>query len=207
MHSKFLLFIITVLFFGCKVPESGIVGKYIDIERDDTLNIKADKTYEFEEKLRNGEHGWNAGNWDISKKNISFTNTTPIPVVGFKLRITKIGESEVPLQLEFVVNEAKKRVQFSDMRVLYKKVGIDNALLIAVSNRILIKTFNFDSIAVKIPYFPFIEFKKEKFDQNGIYRIVIYPAERLYELDKFSYKYRNGALINRSEGIRYRRTN
>lgn len=158
MHSKVLLFIIAVLFFGCKVPESGIVGKYIDIERDDTLNIKADKTYEFEEKLRNGEHGWNTGNWDISKKNISFTNTTPIPVVGFKLRITKIGESEVPLQLEFVVNEAKKRVQFSDMRVLYKKVGIDNALLSAVSNRILIKTFNFDSIAVKIPYFPFIEF-------------------------------------------------
>jgi hypothetical protein len=48
-------------------------------------------------------------------------------------------------------------------------------------------------------------FHKQKFDPYGIYEIVIYPVERLYELDKLSYKYSNGSLINRSENIRYQK--
>ena len=96
-------------------------------------------------------------------------------------------------------------MHFTKVIVLDKHVPIKTAYISSVSNNIVIKTYNFDSILVKIPYFPFIEFTKNKFDKNGVYQIVIYPAERLYELDKISYKYRNRSLVNHSEHIRYQK--
>jgi len=205
MYCKLLLLISPFFFTGCKVSESSIIGKYIDRERDDTLNVMANKTYEFEERLSNGKNGWNTGNWDIKKNSVFFFNTTPLPVVGYKLRVIKLGESTEPLKLEFVINASEKKLHFTEVIVIDRNTPVNTAHTSPGSNKLEIKTFNFDSIAVKIPYFPFIGFKQNKFDKNGVYQVIIYPAERLYELDKVSYKYRNRSLINHSENMRYQK--
>ena len=205
MRFMLLPFIPLFLFLGCKVSESAIPGKYIDRERDDTLHMMADKTYEFEEHLKNGEHGWNTGNWQIDKKGVSFFNTKPLPIVGCKLRITKTGTTENPLQLNFSIDQVERKIQFTDVIISGNLSEGNRSDVSIVSNRITIKTTNFDSVSVKIGYFPFISFNKNKFDKNGIYEVVVYPDERLYELDKLFYKYRNGSLINHSGHIRYRK--
>ncbi len=205
MHTQFLTLICLLVFFGCKVSESKLTGKYIDRERDDTLTLMPDKKYEFEERLRNGEHGWNTGNWTIDNNRISFFNTNPSPVVGYKLRIHKMGESEYPLQLIFNLDQSKKKVTFTEVIFLEKGRRLHSAVISIVSNRITAKAAGFDSLLVNIAYFPGIAFNSGKFDVNGIYEVVVYPAERLYELDKIRYKYRNGYLLNHSEHIRYQK--
>ena len=205
MRSILLLFIPLFLLLGCRISESAIAGKYIDRERDDTLHMMADKTYEFEERLKNGEHGWNTGNWQMDKRTISFFNTKPLPLVGFTLRITKTGITAYPLQLNFSIDQSEKTVQFTDVRISGNMLEGNSSDVSIVSNKIIVKTANFDSLQVKIGYFPFISFSKNKFDKNGVYEVMVYPAERLYELDKLSYKYRNGSLINHSGNIRYKK--
>lgn len=190
---------------GCKVYDSHITGKYFNKKTNDTLNLLANNTYEYEEKLNNGEHGWNTGNWNLTKNTVSFFNTTPLPLVGYKLRIIKVGISEEPLQLEFILNGSKKILQISEVHLFDKKNLVNASYTSPVSNKIIVKKNNSDSIAVKIPYFPLIGFNGNRFDKNGVYKVIVYPAERLYELDKLSYKYKNGSLINNSEKIRYKK--
>ncbi|MCW3119529.1 MAG: hypothetical protein JWM28_3611 [Chitinophagaceae bacterium] len=204
MLNKLVIIVCLFYLYGCKISESNFLGKYIDKDRGDTLKLMSGNTYEFEEKLKNGEHGWNTGNWTIAKKRISFFNTNPLPVVGYKLRVNKIGVSQYPLQLIIHIDPSKKNIAFTEVGLLDKGIRINDEADI-VTNRIIVKTIDFDSLVVKIPYFPMIAFNKNKLDINGIYEVIIYPAERLYELDKFAYKYQNGCLINRTAQIRYRK--
>ena len=205
MYLKLNSVIFFLVITGCKVSESKIIGKYLDKERNDTLTIKSDNTYEFEQQLNTAAHGWNTGSWKLEKNSVSFSNTAPLAEVGCKLRITKKGTGEEPLQLNFILDKSQKNLAISDVVILNSHVPVNRSEFNIISNRVVVKTANFDSLAVKFAYFPFITFNKQKFDKNGIYEIVVYPAERLYELDKLSYKYRNGSLINRSESIKYKR--
>ena len=193
MYNHLLIIFAIITLCGCKISESNCIGKYLDKNRDDTLNLLPGKKYEFEEKLINGEHGWNTGNWTIDKNRILFSNTNPLPVVGYKLRIHKIGVGQYPLHLLIKIDQLKKDIQFTDIRLLDKGLQVNGEADI-IKNRIVVNTNRFDTIGIKIAYFPMMAFDKYKFDLNGIYEVIIYPAERLYELDKSSYKYKNGHL-------------
>lgn len=206
MRITFFILLCLFSFFGCKVSELNIVGKYYDKINDDTLTLMTDNKYEFEERLKNGEHGWNTGQWAFTNNRISLYNTNPLPVVGYKLRFHKIGVGPDSLKLAFTIDQSKKDISFTEVNLKNKGASISDAVKI-VKNKIAINTTNYDSLRVKISYFPIMVLNKNKFDINGIYEIIIYPAERLYELDKMVYKYRNGVLQNRNELIRFKKIN
>ncbi len=126
-------------------------------------------------------------------------------MVGGKLKYIKIATSQFPLELDFVLAGKEKQLMI-DKAVLYNKaLPIDSSGVEMVSGKVRIKTINFDSIGVKINYFPLLMLDGKSFDKNCYYQVMIQPAERLFELDKLSYTYRRNIFINRSEKIRYKK--
>lgn len=205
MRNMISLMLMLVLFFGCKVSDSVIIGKYIDYKRGDTLTLLADRSYEFEEKLNTGEHGWNTGNWILSKRKIVFSNTRPLPIVGCKVKLIKIGKGKAALQLNIVQNGSPEKFNTIETRVKGNDSDANNKFIIHKTNTIFLKSFIFEKLEIRVPYFPVLTFSKKEFEENGVYRVIVYPAERLYILDKLSYRYQKNRLLNRREHIRYER--
>lgn len=197
------LLILMVLFIGCKVSDSAIVGKYIDYEKKDTLTLGKDKSYEFEEKLNSGENGWNTGNWLLNHRKITFSNTRPLAVVGCKVKLIKTGIGRDALQMTIEINGYPDKFKPFQSRVIRKNSAFDTGFITHKSNTFFLKSFAFDNLEIRLPYFPVLKFKNNEFEERGIYKLMIYPAERLYELDKLSYRYSKNKLINRKENIRY----
>ncbi len=193
------------VFFGCKVPEVNLAGKYIDLEKDDTLTLRADKTYEFEEKLNKGEHGWNTGNWNLVNGRIRFSNTSPLPIVGCKVKVIKKGMGRAALQLNIVQNSSSKKFRNIETRVVEKNGVAGHHFIPHKTSTVFLKSFTFEKLEIRIPYFPVLRFSKDEFEEKGIYQVIVYPLERLYELDKLSYRYKRNRLINRRGHIRYDR--
>jgi hypothetical protein len=205
MRSIWIVATFLLAIMACRISESKITGKYLDKVRDDTLRITANHTYEFEERLKGGEHGWNSGKWHIENNRVYFTDTKPLPVVGYRIGMNKTASSADALQLYFTIDKFKNNVLLSSVTVWQKGKQLDTSFVNLVSNRVVVKTANFDSLAVKLDYFPVIGLSKHKFDDKGVYNVIIYPSERLYELDKLSYQYKKRSLINRSHQVRYQK--
>lgn len=205
MRNKVAGLVLLVLFYGCNVSESNIIGKYVDYQKDDTLTLRGDRSYEFEEKLNTGEHGWNTGNWKLHKHKIAFSNTKPLPVVGCKVKLIKTGKGKTALQLNIVLNGASKKINTIETRVIGMGGAVNNDISKQKRNTVFLKSFTFEKLEIRLPYFPVLKFKKDEFEEKGVYQLIVFPAERLYNLDKFTYRYTNNRLVNRKENIRYYR--
>lgn len=205
MRNMLTGLILLVLFLGCKVSDSSIIGKYIDYQKDDTLTLRADRSYEFEEKLNTGEHGWNTGSWILRKHKIAFSNTKPLPIVGCKVKLIKTGKGKAALKLNIVLNGSSKKINTIETSVMGMGGSMINDISKQKNNTIFLKSFTFEKLEIQLPYFPVLQFKKDEFEEQGVYQLIVFPAERLYELDKLSYRYSKNRLVNCKENIRYYR--
>ena len=203
-HNLIFWILLVWLLTGCKVAEVKIVGQFIDRKTGDTLSLFGKDSYEYKQKLTNGEFGWNTGNFLLDKKRISFLNTQPFPVVGYKMQRKVVDTSTEPLHLQFQLNGKVpfKPLLINKAEVLFNSQPLDQSYFKISLNQIIIKTAKFDSVVIFCSYFPPFSFAGNKFDKNKLYQILITPIERLYELDKYSYKYSNRSLSNRKQKIK-----
>lgn len=170
---------ISILFFlltGCKVTESMLPGKYVDSQRDDTVRLMANNTYEYEERLYNRTHGWNTGNWEWKNGRLRFLNTNPLPIVGYKIKIDQLGIGPDPLQLVCKLNSSNRELKILAFGIYNKGHLLDTGSSHAIANQLVIKTTNFDSLTIETAYFPIMGINNHRFEKNGRYRIVFFSC-------------------------------
>ncbi len=203
INSRTFLVLFLFVNSACKVSEKEITGKYFDKKTSDTLSLFSNKTYAYVEKLDNGELGWNTGSWSFNKKYVSFFDTKPVPVVGYGLQKTIVNTTKELLQIQFLLNDSKEILEIKRAIALLNNKPVDVGYFSINLNLLTVNNFNFDSLSIFTSYFPAFSFKQSSFKKNKVYQVIITPNERLYELDKFSYRFKKNNLINSSRKIRF----
>ncbi|MGN6803092.1 MAG: hypothetical protein ACTHJN_14410 [Ginsengibacter sp.] len=179
----FILFFPVALLSQCKVPGKMVIGNYIDKKFGDTLKVYSNKTYDYIEKLNSGSLGLTQGKWAIKNKSIQF-QCNHNPLVGYWLKIHKDSLSK-----NFQVTFKFKNTQFP---VKIKNVALfkDGSLLNKdnfkkTENVVRIYNDEYDLIVIKT--FNFVPITINHLNPNHAYIADIFPAERLYELDKIPF--------------------
>lgn len=208
MHLSKLFFITSFAAFlsvACKVTDTKIIGDYVDSQKGDSLQLFENKTFEYKEKLYYGDFGWNTGKWAINKNRISFFNVKPEPVVGYRLEKSIIDSIQQSLQIILLLNSPKRLITIKNASVSLRGNVLDTSSFTYNLNTLTINTNSFDSISIATFYFPPFPFKKSEFKENKQYQITIFQAERLFELDKYFFKYKRRSLLNIREKARFKK--
>jgi hypothetical protein len=184
--SKILsLFFLVALLSGCKVPSKQIVGNYIDTTHGDTLQILADNSYEFFEKLNTGLIGGTHGKWEIKKRRIYF-KSEPKPLVGYRLKVNRDSTSNNS-EIKLLLADTQEPIHIEEVYFFKNGVTLSKDNFEQSKNLIRIFSKDFDSIVVQTFNFTNIRLQ-DTLNKNYGYVARIYPVERLYELDKVPLK-------------------
>lgn len=205
-YSRYVIILCSIaILVGCKVTDRKIVGSYIDRQKGDTLRLFANKTFEYQEKLSYGEFGWNTGNWTLNDEGISFINVKPEPVVGYRLKKAIVDSISEPLKITLVLNASKKLIAIKNASVSFHNSVLDTSYYKYDLNNLTINSNAFDSISLATFYFPPFSFRQDEFEKNRQYEITIFQAERLFELDKYVFKYKKKSLLNQAEKFKFKK--
>jgi hypothetical protein len=204
-RSPVIILLMSSLFLACKVTNTKIIGNYIDRQNGDTLRLSADKTFEYQEKLSYGEFGWNTGLWLIRENAVSFYKVKPNPVVGYRLKKDVKENIEEALKVTLVLNASDKLIAIKNVAVSLANTSLDTTNFKVNSNSVTINTSSFDTVSLATFYFPPFIFNKNEFEKNKHYQITIYQAERLFELDKFSFYYKRRSLFTNVGKMKFRK--
>lgn len=180
----FFFLIITIL-TSCKVQSKHIAGKYVDTTFEDTLQIYSDKSYEYLEKLNNGNLGWTRGQWKIKNRKIYFISN-PKPLVDYTLKI-RHDISINNFQIKLLLADTQKPIYIEDVKILKNNEVLSSESFTKSKNEVRLFVSDFDSILVSTFNFTTIIFPNT-LNKNRGYVAKIYPEERLYELDKVPFK-------------------
>ncbi|HLY70082.1 MAG TPA: hypothetical protein VKR53_10175 [Puia sp.] len=186
-----LVFYFLIVLTSCKITHTALAGKYVNEPFGDTLEVFPNKRYEYVEVLNNGNSGWTKGKWEIRKNKVHFICDTK-PLVGFKERV--IADSTIKrFQIDLLLGETKKPIYIEDVKIYKKDSILGDESFRKSGNVIDILRTDYDSIVVITFNFVHLLFSNKL---NHQYRniIKIFPAERLYELDKVPYKMSKNAL-------------
>ncbi len=176
-------------FISCKVSSKQVIGKYIDTSYGDTLQLNADKSYEYLEKLNKGDIGLTQGEWEIKNHKIRF-QCDHKPLVGFRLKVIRDSLSNI-FQIKLLLGDAGEPIYIEDVKIFKNSFTLSNDNFKNSKNLVKIFAKDFDSIVVRTFNFSVIAFP-DTLNANYGYIAKIYPIERLYELDKVPF------IINKS---------
>jgi hypothetical protein len=182
-----------IIFSGCTVTFKTIEGNYTN-SFGDTLLILADGVYEYKQKLFAGDFGWNTGKVEIEKNKVIFSETKPFPVVGFKMQVKPAIESPIPYVFTLFINGLDQNSQLDSVQVYTKGSRTDNSYFSLERNKLSILKNEADSIILFNRYFSRIDFSIIRLRKYQAYSVNLIPAERLFDLDKNIYAYRNSRL-------------
>lgn len=187
-----LIFILINPVCSC-ISKKQVSGNYIETKMGDSLTLFLNGTYAYNEKLFPGQWGWTKGTWNSYHQKINFTCDHK-PLVSYAIKAKR--DSSVH-QLEFNLFLA-----FNDNPVYIQKAYLyKNKQILGTSsfkiykNKIQIFATDYDSVLITTFNFPEIVIPKLKSTNIG-YRVNIYAAERLYELDKVLFKKRKNFLLS-----------
>ncbi len=184
---------------SCSLPERKLAGTYIDSERGDTLRIKPDKTYTFDEKLMNGVVGFTKGEWQVVNNSVQFT-AIPKVLMGYGSKIIKDSVAPFPV-FDFYLGDSQQPVLLDDVDGYKEGLTSPAKNVIVKANRLEVQKISFDSLDVGMQDFIGITLSPNYFTNNH-YRVQIYPAERFYEFDRYRFRYKKNSLKNiNTEGL------
>ena len=205
-HVKLILPLLPVLILiGCRVTVTAVAGEYVDAKYGDTLSLTYGGDYEYKERLNNGEFGWNTGRFSIVQKKISFFDTKPTPVVGFRLQMIPYSNCTSPFEWRFILKDTNVEVAIDSAEVFSKNMPLGTGSFFIKRNQLTILDAKVDSVMVFCKYFPSVGIRVDKLVANKRYLMKISPAERLYELDKTDYRYHNKHLFSKNKTGRFKK--
>ncbi len=175
------------------------MGTYIDSERGDTLRIKADSTYTFDEKLMNGFDGFTRGEWRMVDGHVQLT-VSPKILMGYGSKILKDSAASHPV-FDFFLGASQQPVKLDEVDEYHEGLVSPAKNVVVDNNRLMLQKISFDSLDVGMEEFLPITIGPVYFTNNH-YRVQITPGERYYEFDRYLFEYKKKTLRNiNKEGV------
>ncbi len=199
-----LLMVFVMMLWGCKITMKTVQGYYTN-SLGDTLVLSPDSSYEYKQKLRDGDFGWNTGKVDIQNNKVIFSETKPFPVVGFKMQIKQINTSSIPYIFSLVIDSQDQNALLDSVQVYANGTMEGNTFYSLNRNKLMVTNHKTDSITLFNRYFLRIDLNIARLKNYHAYSINILPAERLYELDKYNFTYANSKLTTQSSKAGFRK--
>lgn len=179
---------------GCSTRLSSVTGKYANARTGDTLVLGIKDEYEFKQKLLSGEFGWNTGRYELVDKLVKFYDTQPLALVGVKMQVTRGRDVEESWQFMLQVKESKISILIDSVTAYLGQLPATQQDFIFKDQRLTIFNQGVDSVIMHSRFFPPISFRLTRFKPHYLYILGITPSERLFELDKYSYRARIRSL-------------
>lgn len=190
------VFVLVVLSFGltkCSISIPQLSGVYLNPKFSDTLHLRPDHTYEYVEKLNNGARGWTDGKWFLQNHKVLF-QCDHKPLVGYRRTIQPDNTVHI-FQLKFLLSDTDAPIYVEEVKLFKAKQPLSDKTFSKENNIVKIFSKDFDSIAISTIYFRTITITSGlSTDQGNTVRI--YPAERLYALDKVSFRFKENKLTS-----------
>ncbi len=177
----------------CNVSGKEVTGNYVDKIFGDTLQMHADKSYDYLEQLHSGTSGLTRGKWEIKNRKVYF-RCDHMPLVGYRLKV-RPDTSSHQFQIKLLLADSEDPIHIEDVKILKNNLRVDENSFSKINNVVKVFTKGFDSIIVKTFNFTSVTFSGTLNTSHG-YVARIYPVERLYELDKVPFGFHKGTLAS-----------
>lgn len=190
---------------GCANNLRSVAGKYANARTGDTLVLGIKDEYEFKQKLLSGEFGWNTGRYELTDKQVKFYDTKPLALVGVKIQVTPGMDIAEPWQFTLQVKGSKISTPIDSIAAYIGQSPASQQDFIFKAQRLTIFNQGVDSVIMHSRFFPPISFRLTRFKPYHLYILSISPLERLYELDKYSYRARMRSLTAIKRDFHFRK--
>ena len=166
-------------------------GTYLNAKMGDTLRLYPNHTFEYLEQLYKSRLGWTEGKWTKQNRKINFQSNHRV-LVGYQLKV-RPDTSVKNFEIKLLMGYGNEPVYIEKVIMYKNKAELNASLYKVLNNKIALYTTNFDSVVIYPQALVPLTLPNTLNPTHG-YIAKIYPAERLYDLDKASFVIRNSKL-------------